>query len=96
MSARAHQFNRRGPGAPSNLGKRFKPEQTGKQKLAPDFPPEKLIDYKRLEKLEKKKGVPLPPLIKAFWQKINYRVMRFPQSVRLSPSLRRAFKILSE
>jgi len=43
-----------------SVGKRFKPEQIRKQKLAPDFSPEKLIDYKRSEKLEKNKGIPLP------------------------------------
>jgi organic radical activating enzyme len=79
-----------------SVGKRFKPEQIKKQKLALDFPPEKLIDYKKLEKLENNKGIPLPHFIRSLWQTIHNKAMELPAAALLSSSLRRAYTALSE
>jgi hypothetical protein len=76
-----------------SVGKRFVHDQISRHGEDPSVSIENLIDWKHLEKLEKKSGMPIP-----VWMRESVHKMfgLMPTSVLLSPTLRRSIKVLRD
>ncbi|MFZ2630632.1 MAG: radical SAM protein [Desulfosalsimonadaceae bacterium] len=79
-----------------SVGKRFTPEQTDRRNIPQISSPEEMIDRRRLENLESKRGLPHPVWLQSALQKTNAMISALPPWVLLSPILRRSVTTLSD
>jgi len=79
-----------------SIGKRFTPQQVSRQAQTQSISQDKLIDWNRLEKLEQKKGLPLPNWLPEAQIKISSLISKLPPWVLLSSVLRRSINVLRE
>lgn len=79
-----------------SVGKQFVPDQISRHGEDQCVNIENLIDWKQLEKLEKKSGMPIPVWMEESLRKMNRLIGLMPPSVALSPTLRRSIKVLRD
>ena len=76
-----------------SVGKQFVPDQISRHGEDQCVSIENLIDWKHLEKLEKKSGMPIPVWMR---ESVHKMIGLMPPSVLLSPTLRRSIKVLRD
>jgi cyclic pyranopterin phosphate synthase len=76
-----------------SVGKQFVPDQISRHGEDQCVSIENLIDWKHLEKLEKKSGMPMPVWMR---ESVHKMIGLMPPSVLLSPTLRRSIKVLRD
>jgi len=79
-----------------SVGKLFTPVQEKRSGSFKPTPTEELIDWKYLEKLERKGGFPLPVWLWESLRQTKRLVETLPPSIRLSPTFRRGLTILKK
>lgn len=79
-----------------SVGKLFTQAQEKRRGSFKPIPTEELIDWKHLEKLERKGGFSLPVWLWEPLQKTKRLVETLPPSIRLSPTFRRGITILKK
>ena len=79
-----------------SVGKRFTPAQASDKPKSQPVPMRELIDWKRLDKLEKKKGMPIENWLLKASLEAKKLMIRLPPSILLSPLWRRALTVLGE
>jgi GTP 3',8-cyclase len=79
-----------------SVGRRFTPQQISRKDISQHASNDQLIDWKRLEKLEKKRGMPVPDwLQEALYQATSLMMAKLPPAMLLSQAIRRSITALS-